>query len=145
MHRAVIGPLIFAVDMLCGCGGSAPESKFTASPHAGKIIELPSSYGYVALTTERGGPLKKGSKEKPKPQIAAYFYQPDGTTIMSPTPSDVKIALGAAGSGTVVNLAANSSEPGAFAYEAGDYPDELRGHIDFQLGGNPIQATFSFR
>jgi hypothetical protein len=145
MNRAVIGLLIFPICMFCGCGGSAPESKFTAPPHGGNIVELRDSHGFVELTTDLGAPLKKGRKEKLKSKIMAYFYQPDGATVMSPAPTDVKITLGAAGSGTIVNLAPQSKEPGQFASEPGEYPDELRGQIDFQLNGKPVQATFSFR
>ena len=64
---------------------------------------------------------------------------------MSPAPTEVKVTLGAAGSGAVVNLAAQPTEPGQFASEPGNYADELRGHIDFQVDGKPGQATFSFR
>jgi hypothetical protein len=64
---------------------------------------------------------------------------------MNPAPTDVKVTIGAAGSGTVVALAPQSTEPGGFASEPGNYPDELRGQIDFQLDGKPMQATFSFR
>jgi hypothetical protein len=146
MRSAVIGLLlIFPISMLSGCGGSVPESKFTAPPHAGNIVELPDSQGFVELKTDRGAPPKKGSKEKSKARIIAYFYQPDGSTVLSPAPTDVKITLGAAGSGTMINLSARSNESGEFASEPGDYPDELRGQIDLQLGGKPVQATFSFR
>jgi hypothetical protein len=142
MHRAVIGLLI---GVLSGCGGSAPESKFTAPPHGGNIVELPDSRGFVELKTDRGAAPRKGRTDTQKSQITAYFYQPDGSTVMSPAPTEVKITLGAAGTGMVVNLAPRSNEPGAFASEPGDYPDELRGLIDFQLDGKPVQATFSFR
>jgi hypothetical protein len=146
MHRAVIGLLIiFPIAMFSGCGGSPPVSKFTAPPHAGNIVELPDSLGFVELKTDRGAPPKKGSKERPNSQIVAYFYQPDGSAVMSPAPSEVKITLGAAGRGTIINLSARSNAAGEFASAPGNYPDELRGQIDFQLGGKPVQATFSFR
>ena len=131
--------------MISGCGGSPTESKFTVPPHGGNVVELRDSRGFVELKTDRGPAPKKGSAARQKSQIVAYFYQSDGATTMSPAPTDVKITLGAAGSGTVVNLAPNSKEPGSFASEPGDYPDELRGQIDFQLDGKPIQASFSFR
>jgi len=75
----------------------------------------------------------------------AYFLQPDTTTAMSPAPTDVKVTLGAAGSGTIVSLAPQSNEPGQFASEPGNYPEDLRGQIDFQVDGKPVQARFSFR
>jgi hypothetical protein len=145
MHRVVIGLLVLPVVLLSGCGGSPTESKFTAPPHGGNIVELPDSRGFVELKTDRVPAPKKGSTARQKSQIVAYYYQSDGSTAMSPAPTDVKITLGAAGSGTIVNLAPQSNEPGKFASEPGDYPDELRGRIDFQLDGKPVQATFSFR
>jgi len=64
---------------------------------------------------------------------------------MSPTPTDVKLTLGPAGTGTVVSLTPESKEPGKFASETGSYPDELRGQIEFQLDGKPELVTFAFR
>ena len=115
MRRAVIGLYVFALGALCGCAGSLTESKFTKPPHAGNILELPDAQGFVELKTDLGASPKKGSREKRKSQIFAYFYQPDGSTAMSPAPTDVKVTFGAAGSGTVVNLAAQATEPSEFA------------------------------
>jgi hypothetical protein len=64
---------------------------------------------------------------------------------MSPAPTDVKVTIGPAGSGTVANLTPQSTEPGKFASEPGDYPDALRGQIDLMHDGKPVQATFAFR
>ena len=95
--------------------------------------------------TDRRAPSKRDRSGQGNSRIVAYFSQPDATTPMSPAPTDVKVTLGAAGSGTVVTLAPQSTAPGGFASEPGIYPDELRGQIDFQLDGKPVQATFSFR
>jgi hypothetical protein len=114
-------------------------------PHGGNIVELPDSHGYVELKTDRGASPKKGSNDKPKSQIIAYFYQPDGSTVMSPAPTDCKLTLGAESSGTVINLTPRSKDAAEFASEPGNYPDELRGQIDLQIDGKPVHATFSFR
>jgi len=145
MLRAVIGVLLLPISLLCGCGGSAPESPFAAAPHGGKIVTLPDSHGFVELNTDRAAPSKASRTAVVKSRIIAYFYQVDGTTAMSPAPTDVKITLGVAANGTAVNLTPQSAEPGQFASEPGEYPDELRGQIDFQHDGKPVQATFSFR
>jgi hypothetical protein len=63
---------------------------------------------------------------------------------MSPAPTDVKVTLGAVGSGTAVNLTAQSKAPGEFASEPGEF-DVLRGQIDCQVEGKPVTATFMFR
>jgi hypothetical protein len=144
MHHIGISLLIFAVGLLCGCG-SAPEPKFSAPPHGGNVIELRDG-GYVELKTEREALSSKGARGAlVKARIEAYFFQSDGTSAMSPAPTDVKVTLGAEGGGTVVNLIPQSEVPGKFASQPGDYLDELRGQIDFQLNGKPAQAKFSFR
>jgi hypothetical protein len=145
MLRAVIGMLLIPIGSLCGCGGSAPEFPVSSAPHGGKIVVLPNSHGFVELTVDRPAPSKGSRTAVVKSRIIAYFFQADGTTAMSPAPTDVKVMLGVAGSGTAVNLTPQSAEPGQFASEPGDYPDELRGQIEFQLNGKPVQATFSFR
>jgi hypothetical protein len=144
MHRAVIGLLIIAASLVCSCGRSPSQATLPSPRHGGNILELPDSRGFVELMTQRGTP-SKGGRGEGKSRIVAYFCQPDATTAMSPAPTDVKVTLGAAGSGTVVTLAPQSTEPGQFAAEPGNYPDELRGQIDFQLDGKPVQARFSFR
>jgi hypothetical protein len=145
MHRVLIGLLILSVGLTHGCDGSAPESKFTAPPHGGKVLELPDSLGFVELKTERDAPTKGAGKSPVKSRITAYFFQADATTAMSPAPTDVKVTLGAAGSGPAVSLTPQSAAPGMFASDPGDYPDDLRGQIDLQCAGKPVQATFAFR
>jgi hypothetical protein len=60
---------------------------------------------------------------------------------MSPAPTDVKVALGP----KVVPLTPDTSEPGKFASIPDEYPDALRGKIELQKDGKPIEATFTFR
>lgn len=144
MHRVAIGLIILPIGLLCGCGGSTSQSALLSPQHGGNIVGLPDSLGFVELTNDRGAPPPKG-KQPSKSRIMAYFYGPDATAGMSPTPTDVRVTLGPAGTGTVVKLAPESKEPGAFASESGAYPDQLRGQIDFQFNGKPVQATFSFR
>lgn len=146
MQRAVIGLVLLAVGSVSGCGGTTAEpSKIASAPHGGNVVELPDSRGFVELKTERDGTTKGARGSEVKSRIVAYFLQPDGTSTMSPAPTDVKVTLGPAGTGTVVSLSPQSKEPGQFASESGSYPDELRGQIDFQLDGKPVQATFTFR
>ena len=145
MHRAVIGLLILSAGLLCGLrGGCRPPATLPSPHHGGNLVELPEARGFVELRTERGLPSKGGASRENLARIVAYFYQPDATTALSPAPTDVKVTLGSAGTGTIVNLAP-SEEPGKFASEPGIYTDELRGQIDFQLDGKPVQSKFSFR
>jgi hypothetical protein len=144
MHRAVIGFVFLAAGLVSGCGGStSAPSKIAAAPHGGNVVELPESKGFVELKTERDSKGARGSQAKST--IVAYFLMPDTTSPMSPAPTDVKLTIGPAGTGTVVSLAPQPKEPGLFASEIGSYPDALRGQIDFQLDGKPVTATFTFR
>jgi hypothetical protein len=145
MHRPTIGLFLLALGLISGCGGSPAESTFTAPPHGGNLVLLPDSIGHVELKTESDAASKGSRKAVVKSRIVAYFYQPDGAAALSPAPTDVKVTLGAVGKGTVVSLAPETTEPGRFASEPGTYPDELRGQIDFQHAGKPVQATFMFR
>jgi hypothetical protein len=137
--------ILLPIGLLCGCGGHAPEFAVSSAPHAGKIVTLPNSLGFVELKVDRPAPSKGSRAAVVKSRIIAYFFQPDGSTAMTPAPTDAKVMLGVAGSGTAVNLTPQSAEPGQFASEPGDYPDELRGQIEFQVDGKPVQATFAFR
>jgi hypothetical protein len=145
MRRVAIGLLLLNVGCVCGCGGSPPESAVAAAPHGGNIIHVPDSNIVVELKSDNVAPAKGSRKEPGKSRILAYFYEASSAAALSPAPTEVKVSLGADGSGTVVNLAAQSSEPGQFASEPGDYPDQLRGKIAFQHDGKPLEAKFSFR
>ena len=141
MLRVKIGLILVVIGCGFGCGsGRAPESKFTAPPHGGNILELPESHGFVELTTERDKSSNGGRKASVKSRILAYFYQPDGATAKSPAPTDVKLTLGP----TVVALTPDTTEAGKFASVPGEYPDALRGQLDAQVDSKPVQVSFSF-
>ena len=145
MRRAVTCNLILSVGFLWGCSGPARPKTLPSPHHGGNLIELSDSRGFVELKTERGLPSKTARKSANQSRIVAYFYGSDATTVMSPVPTGVKVTIGPVGTGTVVDLAIQPKEPDEFTSEPGIYPDELRGQIEFQLDGKPIQAAFSFR
>jgi hypothetical protein len=145
MQHRMIGLIIFSAGSFFGCGNSAPPATLPSPHHGGNLVELAESKGYVEIGTERGLHSKTAAKGQNLARIIAYFYQPDATTTMSPPPTDVKLTIGAAGTGTVVALVPDPQEAGQFVSEPGTYPDELRGKIEFHVGGTPIQASFSFR
>jgi hypothetical protein len=140
MQRIVIGLLALALCFLGGCGGSASQPTVVPSLHGGDMIALPDARGFVELITEGRTPAA-GSRKAIKTRITAYFYQPDSTTTMTLAPKDVKVVLG----DVTVKLAPQPTVPGAFASEPGDYPHELRGHVEFELEGKNVRADFSIR
>jgi hypothetical protein len=142
MFRKVISLLIFSVGLVSGCGQTPTAPKIAAAPHGGNMVPLPDSVGSVELVSNVERSARGSSKSAAKSRIFAYFFQLDGTPGLSPAPTDVKITLG---NSTLITFTPESAEAGKFASETGDYPDALRGQIDFQLDGKPVQATFSLR
>jgi hypothetical protein len=145
MQRVMIGVIIFSAGSFFGCGKSAPPATLPSPHHGGNLVELAESKGYVEIGIERGLRSNTATKGQNLARIKAYFYQPDATTAMNPAPTDVKLTIGAAGTGTVVALVPDPKEAGQFVSEPGTYPDELRGKIEFHVDSTPIQASFSFR
>jgi hypothetical protein len=74
--------------------------------HQGTINELPDNRGYFEIVVEDATAVAKSSRSgKASPStIVVYFYGTDGTTELSPPPSDVSMRIGSDGSGTVVPL-----------------------------------------
>jgi len=109
------------------------------------MIALPGARGFVELVTARGSSTRGGPKGQEKTRMTAYFYQADGTSEMSPAPSKVELRIGASGSGTVVNFAAEPKEAGKFVSEPGTYPDAFPGQIDATINGESVSAPFTIR
>ena len=80
-----------------------------------------------------------------KSQIAAFFYQSDGTTEMSPAPTDVKVKTGSAASSPTLPLTPVPNEKGKFASEPADLPEGFRGQLEANVNGTPVQVPFSIR
>ena len=110
------------------------------------MFALPDDRGFVEIKTDRAA-ASRGSRAKPtgNARIMAYFFQPDGTTPMSPAPSDVKVTIGTdEKSGR--HLAGPGHEGGGvLVSEAGPYPDGFRGQIEAKVNGEPVQVPFLFR
>ena len=150
MRYALMGLLLVSACMFCGCGTSSTSSS-EAGPrakHGGNIMALPDGKGLVELLIERlptekaaPGTLPKGGKSR----LLAYFYQSDGAAALTPPPTDVTIHLGSADKGQDVKLTPQEQTEGQFASEAGQYPDELRGQLALNLGGQSLEAPFMFR
>jgi hypothetical protein len=142
--RPVLEALVLcSILVIGGCGGSGDTSTpLPAAQHGGNIMPLPGGKGFAELLVER---KTSGGKSPSKTRLVAYFYQPDGSTALTPAPSDVKVRLGMADKGTDVTLTSQTSPAGIFASEPGEFPDELRGQIELKYGGEPLKTTFTFR
>jgi len=110
------------------------------------MAAMPGGKGYAELVvgaaTSPGG-AKKG--QQVKSQIAAFFYQTDGTTEMSPAPTDVKVKVGTGTDSPTFTLTAQPNEKGKFASEPADLPEGFNGQLEATVDGQPVQVTFAIR
>jgi len=110
------------------------------------MAAMPGGKGYAELMVGQAtgsGAAKKG--QPVKSQIAAYFYQTDGTTEMSPAPTDVKVKVGTGANSPTFALTPLTDEKGKFASEGVDLPEGFQGQLDAKVNGEPVQVTFSIR
>ncbi len=145
MRFAFVAPVLCLGFAACGCsgGGSSISSGDLPAPqHGGQMLQLPGGKGFAELFVERSTVVKGAGAGTSR--LLAYFYQTDGTSALAPPPSAVKIRLGAEG-GKDVTLSSQTTPAGQFASERAQYPDVLRGTLEFTLAGESVQAPFSFR
>jgi hypothetical protein len=75
------------------------------------------------------------------------FYQPDGTSAMSPAPTDLRVKLGTGSDSPVVPLEpqAKTGDGSGFASPPGFYPSGFRGQLEAKINGEPVEVTFVVR
>lgn len=146
LRRFLLGLLLVPAGLLAGCGGGTSSGGAPAAPHGGIMAEVPGGKGFAEVTV---GPADgaKGAKrgQQVQSQISAYFYQPDGTTEMSPAPTDVKVKVGTSASSPTVALTPQSKDKGKFASEALELPEGFRAQLEATINGEPVQVTFAIR
>jgi hypothetical protein len=130
---------------IAGCGDAPKELPVAKSAHGGRLVTLPDDQGYAEIVVEVPAATKSVGKVAIKSRMVVYFFKSDATTELSPAPTDVKITIGDADSGRVVNLSPDPKAAGKFASEPGDHPDGFRGSLEANIGGKPIQAEFLIR
>jgi hypothetical protein len=146
MRRFLLGLLIVPAGFLSGCGADTTSGAAPAAPHGGTMATVPGGKGYAELTVgpaTRSGTVRKG--QQVKSQIAAFFYQSDGTTEMSPSPTDVTVKVGTGAGSPTLALTPQPSEKGKFASEPADLPDGFRGQLEAKVNGESVQVTFTIR
>jgi hypothetical protein len=109
------------------------------------LVVLHGGRGYVEVLIDSGVAAGSKSRAKPNPRIVAYFYQPDGTTEMSPGPSEVKVKVGTGEKSPVLNLSPLPKESGKYASEPGTFPDGFKGELDAKVNGEAVQTSFTIR
>jgi hypothetical protein len=146
MRRILLGLSIIPVSLLAGCGGSSLSGSAPTAPHGGIMAEIPGGKGFaeVMVGTASGGKgVRKG--QQVKSEIAAYFYQADGTTEMSPPPTDVKVKVGTGAGSPTFGLAPQPKEKGKFASEPAELPEGFRGQLEATVNGEPVSVGFAIR
>jgi len=144
MLKSLCYLMIVPACLLAGCGGSPKELPVAKSAHGGNLVSLPGDRGFVEILVESGA-AGGGRKAQVKPRIIAYFFQPDGTTEMSPGPTEVKVKVGTGEKSAVVDLSPQPKEAGKYASEPGTYPDGFNGQLDGKVNGEAVQVSFTLR
>jgi len=142
MQRILIVSIAIASAGAAGCGSSAPPATFQAgAPHGGLAFFFPNRKGSVEIIAEPAGKGTAGVSARNSRQLVAYFYQADGVTPLTPTPSDVKVDIG--GPAPVALTPQDGDDKvGRFASPPGPYTEELRGTLEADVGGEPIRVPF---
>jgi hypothetical protein len=130
---------------IAGCSGSPKELPVAKSAHGGTMLTLPDGQSYAEVLVESAVVGKSAGKAQYKPKIVAYFFQADGTSVMSPGPTDVKIKIGMGENGRTVDLAPEPKEAGKYATAAGDYPEGFAGELEATVNGAAVQVPFRVR
>jgi hypothetical protein len=103
------------------------------------------------MTVSTGGEARGGGRQQQRlAQVVAYFYQPDGTTEMSPAPTDVTVKAGTGDKSPVLSLSpdAKTGDPksaGRFASKPDSIREGFEGALKAKINGEPVEASFLIR
>src|SRR5271157_1423421 len=90
MPKSFLAILLAAAGLTVGCGSPELSSQVFKGTHGGTTFRLPDEKGFVELVNE---PVVT-DRHNPQPtSIVAYFYQANGKTAMSPSPTDVSFQI----------------------------------------------------
>ena len=152
MRKSASLLLVVLVAFVCeGCGdGSVPAATSMPRPHGGTTLRLPDDLGYAELVNE---PEPTGAREGDKTALVVYFLSPDGTTAMSPAPSEVtakvELAVSRKNSQQTLELKKEprSDDPAGssrFASALGSYNlGSMRGQLTGNAGSKPFVLTIA--
>ena len=132
----------------CGRTDTGPTADAKPGPGGGTMFPLPNGKGYVEIKSEIHTPARNARGASRTSTIIAMFVQPDGTTELSPAPTEVSARLGTDESNKTVALNPSPGEPRSssrFATAQGDYPENPRGVLAAKIGGDSVEVPFSVR
>lgn len=90
MPKSFLAILLAAAGLIAGCGSPELSSQVLKGTHSGRSIRLPEDKGYVELVNE---PIVTDRRNPQPTSIVAYFFQTDGKSAMSPSPTDVSFQI----------------------------------------------------
>ncbi len=107
--------------------------------------ELPGNKGYFEIGAEGApsGGRSSRAKQQVENRIVVHFYGTNGTTDMSPAPTDVTVKIGGGDSRSIIPLSAQTQ--GGFASAPGQFLSAFRGTLSTKIGDEPVEANFMIR
>ncbi len=155
MPKNILAILLAAAGLTAGCGTPEPSSQVLKGTHSGTSIRLPEDKGYVELVNE---PIMTDRRNPQPTSIVAYFYQADGKSPMSPSPTDVSFQIdpdarsrqrdkSAAGSSTLpLSAEPKADDPAGasrFASKTGPYAlTAVRGTLKAKINRQDVSTAF---
>jgi hypothetical protein len=153
MRSISFGFVLFSAATIVGCGGPSADQAAAAkpSPVGGAMVRFPHDAGFVAINTETAGPSRAAKTKPRETKIVAVFFTNDGSTPMTPPPTDVVFELESLPSKTgkpslnTVSLEADPATPNRFVSAAGSFPGGVAGKIRVKIQGQDFEESFSAR
>jgi hypothetical protein len=133
---------------IAGCGSSESGTLAKVSPNSVAMFSIPGNRGYFEVKTEIETAPRGARGAGRSSKIVASFYQADGTTPLSPLPTDVSVKVGSDEAGKTITLTPSpekSKSAFQFTTAMGDYPESLRGTLMATVNGERIEAPFTAR
>ncbi len=155
MPKSFLAILLAAAGLTAGCGSPEPSSQVLKGTHSGTFIRLPDDKGFIELVNE---PVVTDRYNPQPTSIVAYFFQADGKSAMSPSPTDVSFEItpdarsrqrdrSAAGSSTLhLSAEPKADDPAGasrFASKTGPYAlAAIRGALKAKINGQEVSTAF---
>ena len=113
------------------------------------MVRLPNDAGLVAIKTETADPSRAVKKKPQATKIVAVFFKNDGSTPMTPPPTEVVFELESLRSKTAdlkpVTLEADPTTPNRFVSAASSFPGGVAGKLRVKIDGQDLEESFSLR
>jgi hypothetical protein len=143
--------VLFSLGSIIGCGAESGTQVATVkpSPVGGAMVRLPHDAGLVAIKTEAADASRAVKTKLRATKIVAVFFENDGSTPMTPPPTEVVFELegfrSKAAEPKTVTLEADPTTPNRFVSAASSFPGGLEGKIRAKIDGQDVEELFSAR